>query len=144
MGVIVEKGDTSQIGRRAKDIDRYVGARVRERRMMSGITQHELAEMIDVTYQQMNKYETGINRISAGRLHTLAQALGVDAGYFFSEMAAAGCAVERPVRQRLLLDLARSFLGISKLEHQEALCALALALKGQDGGLAPTADPQAR
>jgi len=61
MGVIVEKGDTSQIGRRAKDIDRYVGARVRERRMMSGITQHELAEMIDVTYQQMNKYETGTN-----------------------------------------------------------------------------------
>ena len=53
---------------RAQDTDRYVGARMRERRIMLGLTQQELAELIGVTYQQAHKYEKGINRIAAGRL----------------------------------------------------------------------------
>ena len=61
---------------RAQDIDRSVGARMRERRMMLGLTQQQMAELIGVTYQQAHKYETGINRISAGRLYQIAQALG--------------------------------------------------------------------
>ena len=71
---------------RAQDIDRYVGARMRERRIMLGLTQQQMAELIGVTYQQAHKYEKGINRIAAGRLFTIAQALGVDVGYFFDGM----------------------------------------------------------
>jgi DNA-binding XRE family transcriptional regulator len=53
---------------RTQDVDRHVGARVRERRIMLGLTQQQLADLIGVTYQQAHKYERGINRISAGRL----------------------------------------------------------------------------
>jgi DNA-binding XRE family transcriptional regulator len=53
---------------RTQDIDHHVGARVRERRIMLGLTQQQLADLIGVTYQQAHKYERGINRVSAGRL----------------------------------------------------------------------------
>src|SRR5215472_11487722 len=52
---------------RTQDIDRHVGARIRERRIMLGLTQQQLADLIGVTYQQAHKYERGINRVSAGR-----------------------------------------------------------------------------
>jgi transcriptional regulator with XRE-family HTH domain len=80
---------------RAEDIDRHVGARVRERRIMLGLTQQAMAELIGVTYQQAHKYEKGINRIAAGRVHQIAQALGVEIGYFFEglvQLQATGCA----------------------------------------------------
>src|SRR6516165_8858642 len=54
-------------GRSTAAIDDHVGARIRERRIMLGLTQQQLAEMIGVTYQQAHKYERGINRVSAGR-----------------------------------------------------------------------------
>ena len=68
---------------RTQDIDRHVGARIRERRIMLGLTQQQLADLIGVTYQQAHKYERGINRVSAGRLFEVAQVLGVPVSYFF-------------------------------------------------------------
>src|SRR6476620_8088928 len=68
---------------RTQDVDRHVGARVRERRIMLGLTQQQLADLIGVTYQQAHKYERGINRVSAGRLFEVAQVLGVPVSYFF-------------------------------------------------------------
>src|SRR5260221_14552263 len=68
---------------RTQDVDRHVGARVREPRIMLGLTQQQLADLIGVTYQQAHKYERGINRISAGRLYEMAQVLSVPVGYFF-------------------------------------------------------------
>jgi transcriptional regulator with XRE-family HTH domain len=56
-------------------IDDHVGRRIRERRILLGLTQGELAEMIGVTYQQAHKYEHGINRVSAGRLFEIARVL---------------------------------------------------------------------
>ena len=67
-------------GRSTAAIDDHVGARIRERRIMLGLTQQQLAEMIGVTYQQAHKYERGINRVSAGRLFEIARVLGVLAG----------------------------------------------------------------
>jgi transcriptional regulator with XRE-family HTH domain len=61
---------------RPQDVDRYVGARMRERRIMLGLTQQQMAELIGVTYQQAHKYEKGINRVAAGRLHSIAQSAG--------------------------------------------------------------------
>ena len=66
-----------------QDADRHIGTRVRARRVMLGLTQQQVAELVGITYQQAHKYETGINRISAGRLHALARALGVEPGYFY-------------------------------------------------------------
>src|SRR3954453_10281453 len=71
---------------RAIDVDPYVSLRIRQRRIMLGLTQQQMAELIGVTYQQAHKYETGINRISAGRLYQIAQALGVEISYFFEDV----------------------------------------------------------
>ena len=50
---------------------------------MLGLTQQQMADLIGVTYQQAHKYEKGINRVAAGRLYSIARALGVEAGYFY-------------------------------------------------------------
>ena len=62
-------------GQSTAPIEAYVGARIRERRIMLGLTQEQLAELIGVTYQQMHKYERGITRVPAGRLFKIAHAL---------------------------------------------------------------------
>ena len=70
----------------AQAVDLEVARRLRRRRLELGLTQQEMAELIGVTYQQAHKYETGINRISAGRLYQIAQALGVEVGHFFADV----------------------------------------------------------
>ncbi|MFO1049094.1 MAG: helix-turn-helix transcriptional regulator [Geminicoccaceae bacterium] len=116
---------------RAQDVDRYVGARMRERRIMLGLTQQQMAELIGVTYQQAHKYEKGINRIAAGRLFTIAQALGVDVSYFFEGMDSERMFRPTP-QQRMLLELARNFINMPSRKHQEALCNLARALSNPE------------
>ena len=56
---------------------------MRARRILLGLTQQQIAELVGVTYQQAHKYEKGINRVSAGRLYTIARALGVQVSYQF-------------------------------------------------------------
>lgn len=70
-------------------IDKHVGARVRMRRLMIGMSQGKLGEALDVTFQQVQKYEKGANRIGASRLQQLARVLDVPPSYFF-EGAPAG------------------------------------------------------
>src|SRR5438105_14079789 len=112
---------------RTQDVDRHVGARVRERRIMLGLTQQQLADLIGVTYQQAHKYERGINRVSAGRLFEIARVLSVPVSYVFD-----GLDVEdgRPAspRERMCLELARNFSQIPNERHQEALSQLARVL----------------
>ena len=130
-------GVTAQSGpgrSRAQDIDRHVGTRMRERRIMLGLTQQQMAELIGVTYQQAHKYEKGINRIAAGRLFTIAKALGVDVSYFFSGMNEESNFKPSP-QQRMLLELARNFISLPSRRHQEALCSLARALANAEDNL---------
>lgn len=117
---------------RALDVDHYVSLRIRQRRIMLGLTQQQMAELIGVTYQQAHKYETGINRISAGRLYQIAQALGVDIGYFFEEIEPERAGKAKPAemmpQQRMLLELARNFASIQNRRFQDAICNLARVL----------------
>ena len=64
-------------------IDRHVGSRVRMRRMMLAISQEKLAHALGLTFQQVQKYEKGTNRIGAGRLQQIARILKVPVGFFF-------------------------------------------------------------
>lgn len=66
-------------------VDIHVGARIRARRQKIGMTQQALAEKVGVKFQQIQKYETGINRVSASRLWGIAKALGVSVGFFFKD-----------------------------------------------------------
>jgi transcriptional regulator with XRE-family HTH domain len=123
--------------RRAEDVDRHVGARMRERRIMLGLSQQQLAELIGVTFQQTYKYEKGITRVASGHLYEIAQALRVDVGYFFDGMGRDD-EVGPTQQQRLLLELARCFLAIPKRSHQEQIVLLARILAEPDVG-PPTA-----
>ncbi len=65
------------------DIDRIVGQRVRWRRRELKLTQEKLGDLLDLTFQQVQKYEKGVNRISAGRLYEMSGVLGVPVTYFY-------------------------------------------------------------
>jgi transcriptional regulator with XRE-family HTH domain len=112
---------------RAQDMDRHVGARIRERRIILGLTQPEMAARLSITYQQVHKYEKGIDRIAAGRLYQIAQALDVEISYFFE-----GLETEHDVRpnpqQRMLRELARNFVAMPSRRHQKVICVLARLL----------------
>jgi transcriptional regulator with XRE-family HTH domain len=116
---------------RATAADKHVGNRIRERRVMLGLSQQQLAQMIGVTYQQAHKYERGLNRISAGRLFEIAQVLGVPISWFFEGLKPSSQAVELSTRQRMCLELARNFAAINDERHQDALSQMARALAAQ-------------
>jgi transcriptional regulator with XRE-family HTH domain len=79
----------------------------------------------------VHKYETGINRLAAGRLHQIAQALDVEVSYFF-ESVETEYNVHPNVQQPRLLELARNFVALPSRRHQEALCTLARVLADAD------------
>jgi len=108
-------------------IDDYVGGRIRERRIMLGLTQQKLAEMIGVSYQQAYKYERGVNRLSAGRLFEVARALSVPLPYFYEGFGEEGPRQITP-HQRMLLEIARNFAEIRSEKQQEAVSQLVRAL----------------
>jgi transcriptional regulator with XRE-family HTH domain len=114
-------------GRSTAAIDDHVGGRIRERRIMLGLTQQQLAEMIGVTFQQAYKYERGINRVSAGRLFEIARALSAPITYFFEGIGEEG---PRPIlpHQRTLLEITRNIAEIRNEKHREAISQLARAL----------------
>lgn len=70
-------------------VDVHVGSRVRLRRMLMGLSQERLGDALGLTFQQVQKYERGINRIGASRLWDLSRVLGTSVGYFFDNMDAA-------------------------------------------------------
>jgi transcriptional regulator with XRE-family HTH domain len=70
----------------ANQIDVHVGRRVRLRRMLKGISQEKLGERLGLTFQQIQKYERGVNRIGASRLFEMSRILDVPIGYFFEDM----------------------------------------------------------
>ena len=69
------------------DIDLHVGKRLRRRRRLLGLTQHQLAESVGIRFQQIQKYECGANRVSASRLFELAESLDVPVQYFYEGLS---------------------------------------------------------
>lgn len=126
-------------------IESHVGLRIRQRRILLGLTQQQLAEMIGVTYQQAHKYERGVNRISAGRLYEIAQVLGVGVGYFFEGVNGDGQRLLNQ-RQRLCLEVSRNFANIENESYQEAVSQLCrtLANATDEDGKAGTRDGSSR
>jgi transcriptional regulator with XRE-family HTH domain len=73
--------------KQANPIDAQVGNRLRLRRMMIGMSQERLGELLGLTFQQVQKYEKGVNRIGAGRLFEIARILGVPIQYFYESVS---------------------------------------------------------
>ncbi len=107
-------------------VDVHVGKRVRHRRWMLGMTQQQLAENVGIKFQQIQKYETGMNRISASRLWDISSALDVPVAYFFEGMDESGAetlATGRPVKGDILadkeaLELVRSYYAIPENQRR--------------------------
>jgi transcriptional regulator with XRE-family HTH domain len=97
--------------RRANPVDVHVGARVRLRRMLLGMSQEKLGEHLGLTFQQIQKYEKGINRIGASRLFDLSRVLGVPVQFFYEELAVGGAAGSAGFGERPAESYAVEFLG---------------------------------
>ena len=70
----------------AHAVDLYVGKKIRQRRWLIGMTQQELADHVGIKFQQIQKYETGANRVSASRLWDISEKLGVPINFFFEDL----------------------------------------------------------
>ena len=94
---------------------------------MLGLSLRQLADPLGIPYQQAQKYERGINRVSAGRLFEIARVLGVPVGYFYDGIGEKGVR-PLPLRERMVLEITRNFADITDERHQQALIALTRAL----------------
>lgn len=106
-------------------VDVHVGKRVRHRRWMVGMTQQQLAEKVGIKFQQIQKYETGMNRISASRLWDIAAALDAPVSFFFeglsSEDAVAPTKSNVPgdiLADKEALELVRSYYAIPETQRR--------------------------
>jgi transcriptional regulator with XRE-family HTH domain len=106
----------------------YVSRRVRERRIMLGLTRQQMAELIGASYTQAYNYEKGVSRVPAPRLYRIASALGVHVDYFFEGLHGYSRTFAETPQQRMLLELARNFIGISTRKQQEEVIALTQTL----------------
>jgi transcriptional regulator with XRE-family HTH domain len=102
-------------------VDIHVGKRIRHRRWMVGTTQQQLAEKVGIKFQQIQKYETGMNRVSASRLWDIAEALEVPVAHFFEGLE--DVARERSSAPDLLADkeameLVRSYYTIPENQRR--------------------------
>ena len=106
-------------------VDVYVGKRIRHRRWMNGTTQQQLAEAVGIKFQQIQKYETGMNRVSASRLWDIANALDVHVAFFFEGLDAepdnAGTSTNAPddiLSDKEALELLRSYYAIPENQRR--------------------------
>jgi transcriptional regulator with XRE-family HTH domain len=124
------------MGARTRQIDQHVGERIRLRRTELGLTQDQLAQALEVSYQQIQKYETGANRISAGRAYEIARKLGVDIIYLFEGLAPETDhvgSVEHGGRQRSAIELVRQFAQIRDPEVRAAVGGLVKTIVERGG-----------
>lgn len=109
----------------AHPVDVHVGKRIRHRRWLVGMTQQQLAECVGIKFQQIQKYETGANRVSASRLWDIADALDVPVSFFFEGIESensdspAGESVPADIMgDKEALDLVRSYYAIPENQRR--------------------------
>ena len=97
--------------RGATPVDAHIGQKIRTRRNLLGLSQTDLADAAGITFQQIQKYEKGANRVGAGRLMQFSEALGVPPSYFFEGAPTVGKKQTAPQEGELPEDTIVSFLG---------------------------------
>ena len=128
----------AQTGKRPNPTDVYVGSRVRLRRKMLGLSQEKLGEKLGITFQQIQKYEKGTNRVGASRLQAMSNALDVPVSFFFpdSSVGAEGGGMQEESAAFMTdfmstsegLELSRSFVRIRSTKVRRRIVELVRAL----------------
>jgi transcriptional regulator with XRE-family HTH domain len=124
---MVRKNDSIQ------KIDNFIGKKIYSLRLAKGLSRQQLADVIDVTHQQLQKYEKAINRISVGRLVFIAKALDRNIDYFFDGLEEANNS--QPVHtqhQRMCIEVSRNFMKIESTEEQQAINNLVKCLASKE------------
>lgn len=106
-------------------VDAHVGKRIRQRRWLVGMTQQKLAELVGIKFQQIQKYETGANRVSASRLWDIAESLDIDVSFFFDGIreaqeaaATAGSIPVDMMGDKEAMELVRSYYAIPENQRR--------------------------
>ncbi|CUJ86981.1 helix-turn-helix transcriptional regulator [Shimia thalassica] len=105
-------------------VDVHVGKRIRQRRWLTGMTQQQLAQQVGIKFQQIQKYETGANRVSASRLWDIADALDVPVSFFFEGIEDAEATESTSnvpadlMGDKEALDLVRSYYSIPENQRR--------------------------
>jgi transcriptional regulator with XRE-family HTH domain len=130
--------------KQANPVDAHVGHRVRLRRMLIGMSQERLGELLGLTFQQVQKYEKGINRIGAGRLFEVAGILGVPVAFFYENVdsgvsARAVQGGEAPPVMEFLsspegLQLSLAFMRIRDVKVKRRILELVRSLADEENG----------
>ena len=133
-------------GKKPNPVDTHVGSRVRLRRMLLGMSQERLGDAMGLTFQQVQKYEKGVNRIGASRLFHISRILDVPVQFFFEEapqldgLAVAGMAepesetfILKFLNSREGLELNRAFAKISDPKVRKSVVDLVRALHANSG-----------
>lgn len=145
----IERPSRRRVGRpptagNPNPIDVHVGARVRLRRTLLGMSQERLGEALGLTFQQVQKYERGANRVGASRLFDLARALQVPVGFFFDDLPdgvaeggppSAPTPDDDPMQRRETIELVRAFYRIDDSMARRRLFELTRSIAdAMDGG----------
>ena len=117
-------------------IDKQIGAKIQELRPASGLSRQQLGDLIAVTHQQLQKYEKGTNRVSAGRLAVIARHLNKPVSYFYEEIGIVTSNDNNPAReeidfsqnQRMCIEISRNFMKIKNSQHKDAISSLVKTL----------------
>ena len=136
---------------RANPIDVHVGSRVRLRRVLLGMSQEKLGAALGLTFQQIQKYERGANRIGSGRLYQLSKVLDVPLSYFYDELPGAASSAlplattpfggipadvveAEAMSRRETMELVRAYYRIKDLSVRKRMFELAKAVAGPEPG----------
>jgi transcriptional regulator with XRE-family HTH domain len=143
-----ERGDDRGV-RRPNPMDVHVGSRVRLRRILLGMSQEKLGERLGLTFQQIQKYEKGVNRIGASRLFDMSRVLGVPVQFFYDEAPVAERLLEMPMgfadapsdgylgeflNSREGIELNRAFVRITDPKVRRSVIELVRAMAGDAVG----------
>jgi len=109
-------------------IDKFIGNKIYMLRLAKGLSRQQLADVIGVTHQQLQKYEKGSNRISAGRLVLIAKSLERPVSYFYTGLEEQQEERMLTQHQRMCIEVSRNFMKLNNPDHQNAVNTLIKSL----------------
>lgn len=129
-----------------EQIDRFIGMKIQELRLALGMSRQELGDLIEVTHQQLQKYEMGINRVSAGRLALIAKFLNTSVANFYEgldfELKSPEPEFNINQNQRMCIEVSRNFMRIKNPEHKDAINSLVRILARSENAESQTHDEE--